>query len=197
MVKDNFHEIPSLPALAKEMGIEEVVLINLCHVINTWQEKQRVFASGRDEQEFEKIIKQVEINARELNIKLRRPSLSAVDVPVCQENPLRNLYISTDGEVTPCVFLYPPIPSPFKRIFSGQECWVERVSFGNIFRESFPKIWENKSYLYFRDYFIQREKRFRELEHLVWNSYSPMDFQNLDLPEPPEPCKTCHKILGF
>ena len=43
MVKDNIHEVPSVPSLAKEAGVEEVVLTNICHTINPWQETQRVF----------------------------------------------------------------------------------------------------------------------------------------------------------
>jgi len=197
MVKDNIHEVPALPAFAKETGIEEVVLVNICHSINAWQEKQRVFSYGEGDDEFEKMIRRAESDARKLNIKLRRPSLSAMDVPVCGEDPLRNLYISTDGEVSPCVFLYPPINSPFKRIFSGKEYWLGRVGFGNIFRESFPRIWENKNYVQFRNCFVQRRKRFRELDQLVWNSIRPLDSQNIDLPEPPEPCMTCHKMLSL
>jgi MoaA/NifB/PqqE/SkfB family radical SAM enzyme len=46
MVKDNVHEVPSVPSFAKNAGIEEVVLINICHVINAWQEGQRIFNWG-------------------------------------------------------------------------------------------------------------------------------------------------------
>jgi hypothetical protein len=43
---------------------------------------------------YEGLLKEAEIKAKELKIKLRRPSLSPDDVPVCEENPLKNLYIS-------------------------------------------------------------------------------------------------------
>ena len=40
MVKDNIHEVPSVPSFAKESGIEEVVLTNiLSHTINQWQQR--------------------------------------------------------------------------------------------------------------------------------------------------------------
>ena len=97
---------------------------------------------------------------RTLNIKLRRPSLSAIDVPICAENPLRNLYISAEGEVSPCVYLYPPLPSPFKRIFCGKEHSIEKVSFGNIFRDPFSAIWNRDNYGQFRNQFMEREKEF-------------------------------------
>ena len=34
MVKDNIQEVPSVPSFAKEAGIEEVFLTNICHTIH-------------------------------------------------------------------------------------------------------------------------------------------------------------------
>jgi MoaA/NifB/PqqE/SkfB family radical SAM enzyme len=195
MLKDNIHEVPSVPSFAKEIGIEEVALTNICHCINVWQEENRVFVWESGKNEYEKILKQTEANARDFNIKLKRPSLSAIDVPVCEENPLGNLYISVDGEVSPCVYLYPPLPSPFKRIFCGKEYWIEKVSFGNIFRDPFSAIWNGTHYKEFRNRFIERKKEFRELYLSLWDS--PKSSPGNTFPHPLEPCKTCHKILGF
>ncbi len=161
MVKDNVHEVPPVPSLAKEAGIEEVVLTNICHTINLWQETQRVFVWENANSPYEEIIRQAEVNARKLNVRLKKPALSAFDVPVCAENPLRNLYISVEGEVSPCVYLYPPLPSPFRRIFCEKEYMSEKVSFGNIFRDPFPAIWSGSDYKEFRNRFIQREKEYQ------------------------------------
>ncbi len=57
MVKENILEVPSLPLFAKELGIEEVVLINICHTINAWQEQQRVFIWDAGENPYENILK--------------------------------------------------------------------------------------------------------------------------------------------
>jgi len=197
MLKDNILEVPSVPSLAKETGIEEVVLTNIIHTVNLWQERQSVFIWEGDKSEYEAILKQAEANARALKIRLKRPSLSAIDIPVCEENPLGNLYISTEGEVSPCVYLYPPLPSPFKRIFCGKEHWIEKVSFGNLFRDSFSEIWNQGNYEQFRNCFFEREKMIKELYASLWDSPRIKDAQGKALPHPPEPCKTCHKILGF
>jgi len=197
MVKDNIFQIPSVPLFAKEAGIDEVVLTNICHCINVWQEKNRVFVWESTKNPYEEIMKQAEKNAQKLKIALKRPSLSAIDIPVCEENPLGNLYISVDGEVSPCVYLYPPLPSPFKRIFCEKEYWIEKLSFGNIFKDPFSGIWSSNDYEEFRNRFIQREKEFRELYFSLWDSPKIKSSPNDTLPHPPEPCKTCHKILGI
>lgn len=209
MLKDNIYEIPQLPELAKEIGIKDIVLINLIHITNDWQESQRVFRCTHEdyhpplnpltsrEGEYEDILKQAEAKANELGITLKTHPLSTDEVIVCEENPLRNLYISVDGEVSPCVYLYPPLSPPFKRIFCGKEYQVNKLNFGNIFNKPFDAIWNNKGYAEFRQAFALRKKGFDEI-----NSY-PRDLSGLNkikslaLPEPPEPCRTCYKILGL
>jgi MoaA/NifB/PqqE/SkfB family radical SAM enzyme len=196
MLKDNISEVPTVPSFAVEMGIKEVVLTNICHCINDWQEKHRLFVWEKGENEYEKIVKQAEGNAKKLKLMLKRPSLSAIDVPVCEENPLRNLYISVEGEVSPCVYLYPPLTSPFKRIFCSKEYWVEKMSFGNIFREPFPAIWNDENYGRFRNCFKERGKKFNEAYLSLLQGSSIEAARGIIIPQPPEPCKTCHKILG-
>jgi len=196
MLRDNLIEIPLLPDMAHDYGIGEVVLINLIQVTNEWQENQRVFTCGDDERET--ILKDAEMRARALNIKLRISHLSPRAVTVCEEDPLRNLYISVDGEVAPCVYLYPPVSSPVKTIFCSKEYSVEKVTFGNIFKESFEAIWNNPLYVAFRNAFSARNKRFSEIySSLLWGAEDFRSFKENSLPQPPEPCKTCHKILGL
>ena len=213
MLKDNIFEIPSLIGLAKGIGIEDVVLINLIHVTNEWQDEQRVFRCFKSphppfdkggqggiiqkgEGVYEEILKEAEAKARELKIRLRKPSLSPVDVAVCEENPLRNLYISVDGEVSPCVYLYPPVSSPFKRIFCGDGYQIEKLSFGNIFREPFSSIWNKRGYVEFRNHFFIRKKSTGSLFPSFGDFRRKGSIEKEYLPEPSEQCKTCHKILG-
>ncbi len=199
MLKENIFEVPSLINFAKDMGIDEIILTNPIHITNEWQERQRVFRCGEKlHDDFQEILNEAEIKAKELKINLRRPSLSSVKVAVCEENPLKNLYISVDGEVSPCVYLYPPVSSPFKRIFCGNEHQIEKVSFGNIFREPFYEIWNKKEYIDFRKSFILRKKGLDVLtfSNLFLNIERLKRLETVPLSDPPEQCRTCHKMLG-
>jgi MoaA/NifB/PqqE/SkfB family radical SAM enzyme len=197
MVKDNIHEVASVPSFTKEAGLEEVILTNICHTINLWQETQRVFVWEQAKNPYEANIRQAEINARKLRIRLKKPNLSAIDVPLCAENPLGSLYISAEGWVSPCVYLHPPLPSPFRRIFCEKEYSTEQVAFGNIFNESFGSIWDSSHYEAFRNRFREREKAYQDLYFSLLNSPRLKNPEEIALPEPPEPCKSCHKILGI
>lgn len=197
MVKDNAHEAPLVPALAKKAGIDELAITNLCHAMTPWQEAQRVFTWGKGPSQYESLVRQVQYNAQILNVKIRAANLSAAPVPVCAENPLRNLYISVEGEVSPCVYLYPPVPSPFKRIFCENEYVIDKVSFGNIFKTNFTAVWNGREYRLFRERFAQRERAYRESCLSLLQNPSLQNLPQNDLAEPPEPCKTCHKIIGI
>ncbi len=197
LLKDNISEAPALIKLARNIGIEDIILTNLIHITNEWQEEQRVFTcSDSSHKNYMEILKEAETKAKELKINLRRPSLSPDDVPVCEENPLRNLYISVDGEVSPCVYLYPPVPSPFKRIFCGDEYQIEKLSFGNIFRETFYNIWNKREYSEFRGCFLRRKRVIEDMHSHLWDIERLKRFEMAPFPDLPEPCRTCHKMLG-
>jgi MoaA/NifB/PqqE/SkfB family radical SAM enzyme len=196
MLRDNIAELPRLVDCAKELRLDEIVVINLIQVSNDWQEAQRLFTCSGEEDHA--LLKEAAAKARAAKIRLRLAPLSPGEVGVCAENPFRNLYISVDGNVSPCVYLYPPVPSPFKRIFCGTEHAVPKVSFGNIFQEPFENIWNNALYVSFRNCFQERQKCHTEkYPSLLGDPEKMMRSKEITLPSPPEPCKTCHKMLGL
>jgi len=129
--------LPSFPfwwTLRKEIGIDEIVVVNLIQVTNEWQEQQRLFTC--DGGESHAALEEAAMKARAFKIRLRMAPLTPREVGVCSEYPLRNLYISVDGNVSPCVYLYPPVPPLFKTWYCGKEHAASKLSFGNIFEEA-------------------------------------------------------------
>ncbi len=59
LLKNNIAELPILIRLAKDLGIDEIILIHLAFVSNDWQEEQRIFAREGME-EYEKILAEAE-----------------------------------------------------------------------------------------------------------------------------------------
>jgi MoaA/NifB/PqqE/SkfB family radical SAM enzyme len=196
LLKDNIGELPTLIRLAKDLGIGELFLIHMALISNAWQEEQRVFAREKIEK-YEKMLADAERMARSLNINLRRPSLAPRDADVCSENPLQNLYISVNGNVSPCVYLRPPVPPPFLRVFHGVEYRQEKIGFGNLFQKPFQEIWENPQYQEFRDCFSRRQERMKEMTGILLDPDKRKGLESFSLPPPPIPCRTCYKIEGF
>jgi MoaA/NifB/PqqE/SkfB family radical SAM enzyme len=196
LMKNNIAELPALIRLAKDLGIEEVILIHMALISNDWQEDQRIFAREGME-EYERMLDEAERMARDSKISLQRPSLAPRDAAVCSENPLRNLYISVSGNVSPCIYLRPPLPPPFRRIFHGAEFLTEKVGFGNIFQTPFEAIWKNPQYEDFRACFSRRKEKMEEITGALWDPGKRKNPRLDPLPPPPGPCRTCYKIEGF
>jgi MoaA/NifB/PqqE/SkfB family radical SAM enzyme len=171
MLKENIGELPILIDLAEETGIHEIILLNIIQISNSFQNREKVFTCNNGEP-YKELLKKVVKRAGQLNIGITIPNLTPCRTTICSENPLKNLYISVEGNVSPCVYLYPPVPGQFKKIFCDKEYIAEKVSFGNIFQEPFDSIWNKKEYTDFRNCFARKE-------------------------QPPQSCMTCHKILGF
>jgi MoaA/NifB/PqqE/SkfB family radical SAM enzyme len=195
MLKENMRDLALLPALARETGVQQIVLINLIHAATAWQEEQRVFrCEGMPE--FEELLSGTVTRAREIGVEIRRPMLTACEAAVCEEDPLRNLYVSVHGEVSPCVFLHPPTQGTFPRIFCGKRSDLTPVSFGNLFRQPIEEIWNSDAYREFRG---PLEKR-RSIAEGPWFALAGGDHspgRDQRVPEAPEPCRTCHKLLGL
>jgi MoaA/NifB/PqqE/SkfB family radical SAM enzyme len=194
MLQENIDEIPLMMDLAASLCVEEVLLIHMVQVTDASQDRSKAFTC-QGESPYRELLARARARADKLGIHLALPSLMPRDVAVCGENPLENLYISVDGLVSPCVYLHPPVASPFPRIYCGTEYPTETVSFGNVLHEPFDDIWESDAYRQFRGHFMARRKEWRDVQaSLLFERRFP---DNAPLPDPPLPCKTCHKMLGF
>jgi len=195
MLKQNIHEAPDLPALARRMGVEALVLTSLIDVVDDWQDRQRVFRCD-DADEYGDVLRETERRARQLDLAVTRSALSPTLTPVCAEDPLRNLFVTFEGDVSPCVYLCPPVSPEFPRRFCGREVQARRISFGNLFREPLDAVWASPGYAGFRDRFAGRARQYRLLSAIGAASRPRRGVSHVDLPDPPEPCRTCHKMLG-
>lgn len=195
VLKENINEVPDLIDLCQELGISEIIIINLIHVTNFWQDDQKVFGPIFFP-ENQELLTEAALRARQRKIKIHCPSLSFQEVDVCSENPLRNLYISVNGEVSPCVYLNPPLPSPFKRIFKGKEFLIPHVQFGNIFQEHISQIWDSPPYQDFRSGWLARKKISARAPSLLLDPDRYKEQPLAPFPPPPIPCQTCYKSLG-
>jgi MoaA/NifB/PqqE/SkfB family radical SAM enzyme len=193
MLKNNINELSAMVELAHNMGVRDVVAINVIQISNICQDEEKAFSCA-GETPYRRLVDEARRLSRKLKINLVLPRLEAGSVAVCSENPLRNIYISAEGEVAPCVYLHPPVVSPFPRVFCGEEHRVEKVSFGNIFREPLDLIWNREGYREFRHRFEERERRWRQIYASLFEARLP---EHRTLPDPPLPCSTCHKILGL
>lgn len=199
MLEDNLGEVPDVLDLARRIGIDEVALVNVTHVTDAWQNDQRVFA--RADGGVEAVLAEARSKAKALGIGLRASAVSPRPVAVCEEDPLRNLFVSVEGWVSPCVYLNPPTSSPMRRIYCGAPVLIDKLAFGNIFTDPLDGIWNSPGYVAFRAAFEARLKRCGAMAALAPIGDAGRDgggrFALRELPPPPTPCMSCHRMLGF
>lgn len=192
LLRNNLADLQDLPRLARDLGAEGIVLTNLVHVTDAWQEEQKVFSCSGDAPGRSAVEAALDA-AHALGVPLRPPSLLPREVVGCEEDPLGTVYISPDGAVSPCVYLHPPAGDPFTRIFCGRAEEAHLLSFGNVLERPFREIWDQEGYADFRRKWAQRAKGRGPLASLL----HALGAHRAALSDPPAPCRTCHKSLGL
>ena len=82
--------------------------------------------------------------------------LEMEDVVMCEMNPLRIVFLSHDGCVSPCVYLNMTKRGLLQRVFCGSSSEIQKVCFGNVREHDFMDIWEKSDYQDFRNTYRAR-----------------------------------------
>jgi MoaA/NifB/PqqE/SkfB family radical SAM enzyme len=69
----------------------------------------------------------------------------------CEANPLKILFISCDGWVSPCTYMGLAGRTDIPRRFDGQSLIVPRLRFGNVLEQDLLDIWNSPAYRAFRE----------------------------------------------
>jgi MoaA/NifB/PqqE/SkfB family radical SAM enzyme len=176
MFKDNLGELSEGVRLAEKLGADGIVATNLDYVGNAAMDELRAFSCGEAPGSPVNEINEAESLAERFGVNFVTFPLEMGRAGLCSEDPLNNLYVSQDGEVSPCVYLNPPM-SEIPRIFCGEEAVVPRTCFGNINERRLSEIWKSDDYSSFRS-------QLRELAEGRTQSL-------------PEVCGTCYKAYGL
>ncbi len=98
-------------------------------------------------EEIKKILKEVEILAKKLNLSIQIPRTNPFPRRKCEFIEERCMFIGFDGEVSPCYFLW----HDFTCYIGGLRKAVKQWSFGNIKEKNPLEIYNSPQYKSFRD----------------------------------------------
>jgi MoaA/NifB/PqqE/SkfB family radical SAM enzyme len=178
MTRENMDELPTIINLATHVKADGLVATNLDYTPLPFHYELKAFSASRDRETYDRYVQEAREMAENVGIYFHVFPIEAKVTPVCTENPLKNLYISEDGSVFPCVYAGLPLDK-IPRVFCGERGIVPRISFGNINNEDLFGIWNKPDYVSFRRRFEQRVKSEARTSD--------------DLPDI---CRTCHKAFG-
>ena len=202
MTRLNMAELPEMVPLAAKLGLDELMVTNIDYLPRERCNMLRAFHHESPTEAFQQSLDRMHKLGKELGVNVRTYPLKAEEVPMCEANPLRNVFFSVDGAVAPCVYLRIPKKGDISRIFLDEEYEVPQTIFGNIKSDDFQDIWGKESYKKFRKVYADRLKggfNVSQTLDLFSGSVSSDTGKETvrDIPPLPEVCRTCYKAYGL
>lgn len=188
--RQNYQELPAYIDLAHSFGAETIIAKNLDVIVKDGDFERGLFShSGTYLPDVDTVREQALKRAKELNITLRLYNLVPKQQTICEQHPVRNLYINYAGNVSPCITL----SYAEDRVFNGERVHVPCQIYGNVQDESLETIWNHPDYVAFRNIY---EKRLNvEQEAMLQAILGSED--EYSLPDAPEGCQSCYYLYGI
>ena len=188
MTSANLAELPRAVELAADLGADELVATNLDYVITPGLDQLRAYSSSPPAPAYRDAIEEAHCVARRTGIAFRPHRLQFTEMAVCDLNPLKILFVSSDGGVSPCVYTSPLGRAEIPRVFEGRPIDVPVVCFGNVNDRPLVEIWEGAAYREFRQRFA---RRVAGVSAMMLGAAAPVE----ESPAP-EACRSCPKLYG-
>jgi MoaA/NifB/PqqE/SkfB family radical SAM enzyme len=174
-MKPNMHELTGLVELAAELGVDRVVATNLDYLAKWADDSIKAFGDSRVLDEYEEIVRQAKEVAERLRIPFKDyPITARHDLVSCEALPLETVYVSWQGNLSPCVYLSLPMSGQCRRIFEGKQYDCSNFVIGNINYADFGDLLQESNYQRFLTYFMARRKAFQQRG--ILHAYSPSYF---------------------
>ena len=133
-----------------------MVATNVDYTPGKIQDDMKIFSCGEADNGCKKLIESALHTAKKVKLPFRIYPIEMEELIMCEMNPLKIVFLSYDGCVSPCVYLNLSKQGSIPRIFCGNQYEIERQCFGNIEQDRFMVIWERGDYKNFREFFTRR-----------------------------------------
>ncbi len=189
MAKSNLPELPAAVDLAAGLGADELYATNWDYVVTPEQEERKAFGAVADPQ-LAAWVARARGLAAHAGIGFRAYPLELEERAVCEANPIRILFVSSNGSISPCPYLGLPARTGVRRMFEGQAHTVSGVRFGSVHEQELADIWNGPAYCAFRGRFERR------LAAAALATVGGQPVLDTPAPSAPEACRTCYKLYG-
>jgi MoaA/NifB/PqqE/SkfB family radical SAM enzyme len=193
MTRTNLVELPQAIGLAAELGADELVATNLDYVMTPALDSLRAYCDAPPERGLGRAMEEAHAAAARAGIAFRPYPLQRKEMAVCDLDPLRILFVSVDGSVSPCVYTSLAGQQEIPRFFEGRPVGIAPVHFGNVNEAPLLEIWDTPAYRAFRRLFAQRVLAARSLAFGLARGGHAAGEED---PPAPEPCRSCPKLYG-
>lgn len=151
LLRSGLADLERLPLVLRGLEINQVVISTLDLVTAPELEKESLAAVSEPEgaEVTRRLEKLAAVGAR-CGLAIHYPSVFFFGRrPECPENVLQAAVISTEGNVSPCVYTNVPTAAGDYYV-KGTPHQIQSLFFGNLHDLTFRKIWQQPNYRYFR-----------------------------------------------
>ena len=199
-------QLPGAVSWCRSNGVDEFVSVHLTQAACKNQEERQFLLSEKEAKKYRLLRIQTQMNALFGRMKVELGQFQPILTPVCTKNPINTLFISANGDVSPCVFLCPPVDEKIPWRYRGDKYLQKPLVFGNVQTAPLTEIWKQAEYCRFRNAF-KRRKEFHD-SRLSGISCSLTGSAQLDASvaaikhffsenPPPKSCRYCAKMDGY
>jgi radical SAM protein with 4Fe4S-binding SPASM domain len=158
LLQSNKDDVKRLPSLLKGIGVSEVVISTLDYIATPEIKKEEIFPQTKEEFEgLNAYLKEVQAEGERVGTPVHyQIGYGARRRSFCSENIEKALVVSATGDVLPCVSASIPVSAEQGQTINTE--LRERLTFGNITKESLADIWWSEGYKKFRRSFYQEHR---------------------------------------
>ncbi len=171
LLADRILAVLQLPELMQELNVSTAIISTLDFVPNAGLEPLALPAHKTKELAFaQEILAETQEKAHKLDLQIHYALPSNKAASQCRENIQKSLYVSAEGNISPCVYLNIPTKSTLNS-------YQDQAIFGNVNSEHVLDIWNSSHFKSFRENHIQGcpshilcqncVKRFESLQTLI------------------------------
>ncbi|MBU1234571.1 MAG: radical SAM protein, partial [Proteobacteria bacterium] len=125
-------ELPSAVFWCRKNGVDAFATVHLTQAGCRSQQKLQFMMSRQEARRYQLLRIRTQLRALFCKMRLDLRPFQPTLVPVCDKNPLNSLFISARGDVSPCVFLCPPLEQEMTWYHKNLKIRQKPLSFGNV-----------------------------------------------------------------
>jgi len=197
----NSHQVEEIVKLANCLGVDQVNF-KQCDVIRGDHGKGFGLFATKETKEIRRLEKELSKGrrmARKLKIHTTAFPFTPEELPVCDQDPRKSLFIRYDGKVAPCINQAYGGPTTFLRT----EVTMPTVHYGRLPDQDLMDLWQTETCAFFKERFQQRVKMHDDtiVKGLIGGSSSgrerALKAAIEAMPDAPEGCKVCHYLYNI
>lgn len=149
-------KIERLPTLMQDIGISQVVISTLDFIPDTGLAETSFISNHQALSDLQRHLDNIIADGRARGVEIHYQTPGAEQHPSCSENVLKSLVVSSDGNVSPCVFTNMPLISS-NAVSEGHTTPYLPLRLGNIQASPLDQIWWQKKAKRFRRAFARHQ----------------------------------------